>query len=97
MTIQLHAVRSFLCLKKKGKISLNLSTPTTRPYLKFISHYLYGIINFLKVNEAVAQGLLPPSVIHHADVRQWPILREDFSEILLCGVEAQAKHSQAGV
>ena len=61
-----------------------------------LSH-LFGIVCILEVNKGKAPGAPRLLVTHNADVRQGAVFGEDIPQIPLCGVQAQAKHSQAGV
>lgn len=58
---------------------------------------LFSIICVLEVNKGKAPGAPRLLVIHDRDIRQGAVFREDFPQISLCGVQAQAKHSQATV
>lgn len=58
---------------------------------------LYSVIGVLKVNESKAPGAPGLLVIHNRDIRQGAIFREDFSQIPLCGIQAQPKHSNTTV
>ncbi len=59
--------------------------------------YLFSVIFVLEVNKRKAPGAPRLLVIHNADIRQGAVFREDFPQVPLCGVQAQAKHSQATV
>lgn len=58
---------------------------------------LFGIICVLEVNKGKAPGAPRLLVTHNADIRQGAVFGEDIPQIPLCGVQAQAKHSQAAV
>lgn len=58
---------------------------------------LFCVILALEVNKGKAPGAPRLLVIHNADICQGAIFREDISQIPLCGVQAQAKHSHAAV
>lgn len=58
---------------------------------------LFSVIFVLEVNESEAPGAPRLLVVHNGDVRQRAVFREDFPQIPLCGVQAQAKHTQATV
>lgn len=59
--------------------------------------YLFSISCVLKVNKSKAPRTPGLLVVHNANIRQGPVFREDVPQIPLCGVQAQAKHSQASI
>lgn len=59
--------------------------------------YLFSISCVLKVNKSKAPGAPGLLVVHDADIRQVPVFRENVPQVPLCGVQAQAKHSQASI
>lgn len=102
-SVQLHAVGSFFCLTVNKHIN-DLLRPRKQSNNRFnsslcqlILSYLFSVIFVLKVNESEAPGSPRLLVIHNRDIRQGAIFRKDFPQIPLCGVQAQAKHSQATV
>ena len=59
--------------------------------------YLFSIIGVLEVNESEAPGAPRLLVVHNRDVGQGAVFREDFPQISLCGVQAQAEYSNTTV
>lgn len=56
-----------------------------------------GIIYALKINKGKSSGAPRLLVIHDSHVGNGPVLRKNFSEISLCGVQAQTKYSKTAV
>lgn len=71
-------------------------SPSPPHHIPSLSHLL-SVVSGFEVDEGEpswAAGLL---VVDDADICKGAVLGEDFSQISLCGVETQAKHTQARV
>lgn len=62
-----------------------------------LSTHLFGVIFVFEVDKGEASGAARLLVVDYADAGQGAIFGEDFSQVSLCGVQAQAKHTQATV
>lgn len=58
---------------------------------------LFGIICVLEIHKSKAPGAPRLLVIHNGDILQGAVFGEDVPQIPLCGVQAQAKDSQAAI
>lgn len=99
--VQLHAIGSLLRLK----VNINY-TCSPRGYFKYrcgrrvyllLFLYLFGIICVLEIHKSKAPGAPRLLVIHNGNILQGAVFGEDVPQIPLCGVQAQAKDSQAAI
>lgn len=80
----------------KGQLQFNQSDFAAKYYSAGKMH-LFCIFSGLEVDKGKTPGASRLLVIHNADITQRAKLGEDLPQVSLCGVQAQAKHSQAAV
>lgn len=78
-----------------GEVYSNPATVQLHAVSSFLC--LFSVVFVLEVNKRKAPGAPRLLVVYNADIRQRAVFREDFPQVPLSGVQAQAKHSQATV